>query len=196
MNLLIEELPEAVEIDGIEYPINTDFRACLRVISAYEDNDLTAYEKHAILLANLYPKPPHDMAKAIEQAIKFLNGGSTTNDDEIGAALRLYSFKQDAGLIFAAFKQTHGIDLLDTEYLHWWKFLALFSDLGTETTFCNLVSLRKRVKTGKASKEERAAARELGERFDVPEIDNRTPDEKEQEAEFMRLIKQSKRKDI
>ena len=63
-------------------------------------------------------------------------------------------------------------------------------DLGQDTTFCQLVSLRKRIKTGKANKEERQAAREMGNLIEVPDIDDRTLAEKEAEAEFLRKIGQ------
>jgi hypothetical protein len=49
------------------------------------------------------------------------------------------------------------------------------------------------VKTGKATKEERQAAREMGNLFEVPEIDNRSLEEKEQEAEFLRLVTEGER---
>jgi hypothetical protein len=118
-----------------------------------------------------------------------LNGDKTGNDDEPG--LRLYSFSKDADFIFAAFRQTHGIDLQKVD-LHWWEFLALFMDLGADTTFCQLVNLRKRVKTGKATKEEKQAARDMGDAFDIPEADTRTLDEKEAEAEFLKLVQGGK----
>jgi hypothetical protein len=187
VNILTQALPSAVAIDGQEYAINTDFRASLRVILAFEDETLTGYEKQMILLQNLYPQPPHDIGKALEMGLKFLDGGKESVEREIDASPRLYSFGKDAGYIFSAFRQTHGIDL-ETATLHWWAFLALFMDLGSETTFCNLVSLRKRVMTGKATKEERAAAHELGEAFDVPQPDTRTGEEKEREAAFMRAL--------
>lgn len=186
MNILTEQLPSAVEIAGREYPINTDFRTCVKVILAFEDPELTGHEKQVVLLNNLYDQIPDDVAGAISMAMKFLNGGEDAPPDTEYQP-RVYSFAKDANFIFAAFKQTHGVDL-ETAQLHWWKFLALFMDLGSETTFCNLVSLRKRVKTGKASKEERQAAREMGDLFDIPEPDNRTLEEKEQENEFMQLI--------
>ena len=185
MNLLVDQFPEAVEIDGIEYPIETDFRACLRTILACEDPELTPLEKQRVMLENLYLEPPHDLRKAFEQAVKFLNGGENQEDSD---GLRLYSFDKDARWIFSAFRQTHGIDL-ETAELHWWKFLALFMDLGSDTAFCGLVHLRKRLKTGKATKEEKQAAREMGDLIDVPELDTRTLEEREQEAEFMRLVK-------
>lgn len=192
MNLLVEELPEAVEIDGVEWPINSDFRSCLRVILAFEDDELTGLEKQMILLTNLYPERPANNQAAIEQAIKFLNGGKTDEDDGHPRP-RVYSFSKDAELIFAAFYQTHGVDLQSAE-LHWWKFLALFMDLGADTAFCQLVNLRKRVKTGRATKEERKAAREMGAIFDVPEPDTRTPDERDKEAEFLRLVQEGQAK--
>ena len=50
------------------------------------------------------------------------------------------------------------------------------------------------MKTGKASKEERAAAREMGDIIDLPDIDNRTLDEKELESEFLRKVRELEEK--
>lgn len=180
-------MPTRVAIDGREYEINTDFRTCLKVILAFEDPELTEYEKQWVMLNNLYPEIPEDIKEAVELAGRFLNGGKYEEEKE-EVPLRLYSFSKDANYIFAAFKQTHGVDLT-TEQLHWWKFLALFMDLGSDTTFCNLINLRKKVKTGTATKEEKQAARELGDIFEIPEPDLRTPEEKQKEAEFMKLVK-------
>lgn len=173
-------------IGGTEYPINTDFRACIRIMLAYEDLELTEYEKQLVMLSVLYPTKPTDGTEALRQGMKFLNGGEE-GDGDGEFHPRLYSFSKDANFIFAAFRQTHGIDL-ETAQLHWWKFLALFMDLGADTTFCNLISLRKRLQDGKASKEERDTAREMGDMFDIPQPDTRTQEEKDQEAEFLRLV--------
>ena len=186
MNILTDELPESIDISGEIYKINTDFRTCLKTIMAFEDAELTPQEKASILLSNLFAEIPSDAEQAMIQANLFLNGGKVGGEDDEPSP-RVYSFSKDANFIFAAFRQTHGIDLQKTE-LHWWEFLALFMDLGQDTTFCQLVSLRKRIKTGKASKEERQAAREMGDLIEVPEIDDRTLAEKEAEAEFLRQI--------
>lgn len=190
MNLLVDQLPTAVMIEDREYPINSDFRACLRVIMAFEDDQLTSTEKQIVLLDNLYPIMPHELQVAVEQALKFLNGGKISSGEVTGP--RLYSFDQDAAFIFAAFRQTHGLDL-ETANLHWWKFLALFMDLGSETTFCGLIGLRKRIKTGTASKEERAAYREMKETIGLDEFDMRTPDEREREKDFLRQVEDGMR---
>jgi hypothetical protein len=172
----------------MEYLINSDYRTALTIVLAFEDETLTGYEQQAILLSNLYDDIPVNTQAAIDQANKFLNGGKIS-EAEPQSTLRLYSFSKDAGYIFAAFRQTHGIDLQKVD-LHWWEFLTLFMDLGADTTFVNLIGLRKRIKTGTASKEERQAARDMGDLFDIPEIDTRTLSEKEAESEFMKLVSQ------
>jgi hypothetical protein len=189
VNLLVDELPDAVEIDGKEYLLNTDFRNCLNVILAYEDENLTDYEKQVIMLRNLYPVIPDNTEIAIEKALVFMDGGEQAKSEGI-AKPRIYSFSKDSSLIYSAFKQTHGIDL-SVDHLHWWKFLALFVDLGADTAFSNIVNLRSRVKSGKATKEERAAAREMGDLFEVPEQNIRTAEENEKRDEFMSKLRGS-----
>lgn len=190
MNILTEQLPESVEVDGVQYPVYTDFRNALKTILAFEDGDLTDAEKCAVMLDNLYIEIPPDASKALEAATRFLNGGRQEGESP-ESDLRLYSFIKDGNYIFAAFRQTHGIDL-ETAELHWWKFLALFMDLGTETTFCSLVAFRRRIKTGKATKEEQKEYRENRDFYDVPEIDTRSMEERIKEAEFMRLVRGGK----
>jgi hypothetical protein len=189
VNILTDALPETIDISGEIYKINSDFRTCLKIIMAFEDETLTGYEKQIILLSNLYQTVPANTQYAISQANLFLNGGKSDSDEGGDGSPRLYSFIKDANFIFAAFRQTHGIDLQKAD-LHWWEFLALFMDLGGETTFSNLIGLRKRVKNGTATKEERQAAHDMGEAFEIPEPDTRTFDEKEKEREFMRLVSQ------
>jgi Bacteriophage Gp15 protein len=183
MNLLIDALPTTIEIDGQSIPIVTDWRVCLRTILAFEDADLVPQEQQAILLNNLYDEIPENLEEAIKQGVEFLNCGKFEGAG--GNGLRLFSFGKDASYIFAAFRQTHGIDL-ETVDMHWWKFFALFMDLGADTTFSNLVSMRKRLQTGRASKEEQAAARDNPELFDLP--DDMSIEEREAIAKFEKLI--------
>lgn len=179
-------MPETVFVGGLEYSIGYDFRTCLNVLLAFEDNSLTPMEKQWVLLDCMYPETtPKTLVEAVNAAMAFLNGEEKQEDDVIGD--RLYSFSHDAKYIFAAFRQTHQINL-QVENLHWWEFMALFMDLGQDTTFSNLVSLRKRLKDGTASKEERRAAVEMDSIVTLPEIDTRTLDEKEKANKFMLLM--------
>ncbi len=188
MNILVDKLPETVEVGGRSYPINTDFRACLKTIMACEDGELTGYEKSLVILTNLFDEIPDDLDAALEKAQWFLDGGEVRQEQtEERLQPRVYSFSKDANFIFAAFRQTHGIDL-QTANLHWWTFIALFMDVGGDTTFSQLTALRKRVKTGKATKEEREAARELGDIFEIADTELRTLEDLEAEDEFMKAL--------
>ncbi|MFZ2196158.1 MAG: Gp15 family bacteriophage protein, partial [Thermodesulfovibrionales bacterium] len=136
MNILSDELPTSLVIKRVRYPIRTDFKTCVRIMLAFEpESELAAYEKRTILLLNLYRKVPPYSNLAVRKALWFLDGGDPLMSDEStpNDELRLYSWKMDSSLLFAAFKQTHNIDLNSETNLHWWKFLALFMDLGTET---------------------------------------------------------------
>ncbi|MDY6867235.1 MAG: Gp15 family bacteriophage protein [Chloroflexota bacterium] len=197
-NILTDRPPESLTINGRTYSINGDFKTCLLIMLAFEDNELAVLEKQFIMLDNLFNEqiPEEDAEEAIEQAVWFLDCGQRSEDAEDGKpSPRVYSFSKDDRLIYAAFRQTHGIDLVTAD-LHWWQFMSLFMDLGSETVFCSLVGLRKRVKTGRASKEERALALEMGSMFDVPEIDNHSLEEKERRRAFMDQYREArKRKD-
>lgn len=187
MNILVDDLPTSVEVDGREYLVNSDFRTNLMTIMAFEDPELTTFEKQIILLSNTYPKIPENVGEAARKAIWFLNCDEEPRQELNDNPMRLYSFSKDAQLIYAAFRHTHGVDLKTVE-MHWWVFHALFMDLGSDTAFSNLVQLRKRVKNGTATTEEREVAREMGDAFDVPDLDTRTLEEREAEDVFMRSL--------
>jgi len=165
---------------------------CLWTILAFEDESLTAQEKQLVMLRNLYIDEPANLQAAIEKANWFLNGGEDVGE-EGGSNLRLYSFSKDANFIFAAFRQTHNIDL-ETAELHWWKFLAFFMDLGQDTTFCNLTSLRSRYYTGKCTKEEKESIRKMGSMFHIKESETLTPEDRERRKAFVEKHKAAKEK--
>lgn len=192
MNILVDALPTMIRVGDNTYNINWDFRTSINILEAFADRNLVAIEKQGILLKNLFVEEirQEDQEDAVKLAAKFIAGPS--NKDGDGGDNKLYySMSKDAPLIYAAFHQTHGIDLQES-HMHWWKFLALFADLGSETVFCNLVGLRKRVASGEASKEEQKAARNMGDMFKVEQIDDRTIEEIEAERQFMSLAKANK----
>ena len=133
MNTLIDKFPTKALIDEKVYELNTDFRNCLKIILAFEDDELLDFEKAEIMLRNLYGENiPKNTDEAIRKAIYFLDCGEEDEEKKVGTSnnTRLYSFTKDAKYIYSAIKQTHGIDLESIEYLHWWKFVYLFLDLN------------------------------------------------------------------
>ena len=188
MNILVDELPKIVIVGDTEYALKTDFRYALMTILAFEDQDLSNNEKASIMLQNTFDEIPRDLQQAVVKCQWFLNAGETTEDRHEGP--RLYSFEHDAQLIYAAFVQTHKIDLQNAN-IHWWQFLSLFMDLGKDTTFCNLVALRSRYIKGKLTSEERHAIRDM-KNFHLPDARTISLEEREERNEFMERYKQAK----
>ena len=168
MNMVLDRLPTSVLIDGAAVGINTDFRVCLRMIRAFDDERLTEHEKLTVLVSLLYPDIPENTALAIKQGLKFLNRGSEL-DEASARQLRVYSFEKDSAYIYSAFKSTFNIDLNTVEYLHWWTFRSLFADLGKDCFFNTLVSLRSRKNSGKLTNEEKEFVTRNSELIDLAE---------------------------
>lgn len=198
MNNLIDKFPTKALIDGKVYELNTDFRNCLKIILAFEDDELLDFEKAEIMLRNLYGENiPKNTDEAIRKAIYFLDCGEEDEEKKVGTSnsTRLYSFTKDAKYIYSAIKQTHGIDLESIEYLHWWKFVYLFLDLNPECFFCKIIDLRNKKKKGKLSKEERKLYIQL---YDILELNDKpkfTEEEQKEIDEFMELLKQAENKE-
>ncbi len=168
MNMLLERLPEAVLIDGKPVRINTDFRVCLKIIKALEDESLMEHEKLSVLLMLLYSEPPENTALALSQGLKFLNLGKEADVSKLSLP-QVYSLEKDSGYIYTAFKGSFNIDLNDIEYLHWWKFRSLFADLGRDCFFNTLVSLRSRQQSGKLTDSEKDFVRQNAELISLTE---------------------------
>ena len=52
-----------------------------------------------------------------------------------------FDFETDADLIYAGFMQQYGIDL-QREDMHWWKFMILLENLGTDTRLQKVMEYR------------------------------------------------------
>lgn len=81
-------LPDSLEIDGIDYPIDSDFRTVLLIMDMYSDKKLSEMGKHLTMLEILFtPIPnegedpitniPPNFNEAVKQAMWFLDIGQT-----------------------------------------------------------------------------------------------------------------------
>ncbi len=187
MNILTECLPEAVEIDGKIYDLDTDFRTGLDIMIAFEDPELTRQEQMSIMVRLLYKELPDNLDEACRLAVKFLNCGEDAKGDGGGETQdRLYGFEKDAKYIYSAIQQSHGVDLNSVAYLHWWKFSYMFLDLGRECFFTRLIDLRKRRLAGKLTREEQEYCNSIRDILDLPQYIS--PETKAVGDEFMRLL--------
>lgn len=188
MNVLTDYLPEAVEIDGKVYDLDTDFRTGIDIMIAFEDPELITNEKMAVMIHLLYKGIPENLEEACRQGIKFLDCGEEVREGSSTGSEpdRLYSFAKDSRYIYSAIKQSHGIDLEEVEYLHWWKFSYMFLDLREDCLFRQIIDLRQRRLRGKLTVEERNAWAERADILELPEYIS--PEEKAAGDEFMRLL--------
>ena len=153
MNIILDGFPEIIEVAGKNVRIDSDFKNCLRIIMAFEDEELTIAEKAGILLQLLYIDEisQDNIQEAYKKGIIFLNCG----DEAIGVntETRLYSFEKDSKYIYSAIKASHNIDLTKAE-LHWWQFCYLFFDIDKDSFFSKIIDYRSRWYKGTLSEEE------------------------------------------
>ena len=158
-NILLDILPETVDIDGIEYRINSDFRISILFELLMQDDELGKRQKLVQGLQLYYPEIPHNVTMAVDKMIWFYRCGKETGSGGHGSgsgrAKQIYSFEHDDDYIYAAFLEQYGIDLQDVEELHWWKFRALFRGLSEDTEFVKIMGYRSVKITSKMSKEQR-----------------------------------------
>lgn len=139
---LIEALPETVWIGDRPVSIQADFRVILRV---YEPPDgLTEGEQGAWALRLFYGDLPEDLETAMERLSWFIRCGRPETEGAGGKPSRPdFSFAHDAPLIYAAFLAQYQIDLYNVDFLHWWKFRALFDGLHGEHFFSEVRKCRE-----------------------------------------------------
>lgn len=144
MSLLVDVAPQSVEIDGAEFEINSDFRTAILFEQMMFDGGFPEHVKSEQALKLFYPEIPENVDGALQKILWFYAGGKEkVGRSESGDSLvRCYDFEYDDEYIFAAFWQQYGLDLESTDYLHWWKFRALFRSLSDDCEIVKIMGYR------------------------------------------------------
>lgn len=141
-NVLYEKFPEAVNVHGTDYAIETDFREWIRFAELAEDDSVPWQIQVQLMLGWYLDEVPDDLEEAIRALGDFLvarklyanqkehDRSSKENNSNQQPA---FSFQEDAGCIYSAFIDCYGIDLQTIPYMHWWKFKTLFDWLPEDT---------------------------------------------------------------
>jgi|LGVF01.2.fsa_nt_gb hypothetical protein len=186
--ILIEGLPDAIYIEEEIFDINADYQTSLKIITAFEDNELTQHEKCMVLVQLLYKEQPEDMKEAVLQGIKFLDCGEESGEGQAQEEVtRKYSFKQDDRYIFAAVDKVLNGRLSSGEFVHWWEFVMAFMELPEKCMMSRLIYLRTQKAKGKLSKEEKELYLSMKDIVDLQ--DEFSSEEQKEIDEFMRLLK-------
>jgi len=192
MSLIIDSIPESVEVGGKNLPINTDFRTSILFELLMQDKTIESEDKFETTLQLYYPVEilKENKAEAITKALWFYAGGTDAQEPTVGGKGssshdRRYSYEADDIYIYAAFLDQFGIDLQD-EDLHWWKFRALFRSLKDDCKMSKILSYRSMPINSNMAKAEQKFYSEMKRLYALP--DDRTEEEKENDfAEMLSL---------
>lgn len=172
MNILVDLLPIAVEIDNKNYEINSDFRTSILFELLMQDSSIGAEDKIITALELYYPVIPENINEAIEQMLWFYRCGkeitSSKGNGKGKSVTQIYSFEHDDDYIYAAFMDQYNIDLQDIEYLHWWKFKAMFKALKEDNEIVKIMGYRSMNLSKIKSKEEKAYYKKMQELYKLP----------------------------
>lgn len=147
-NILIDSLPTTVTVDGREYPIRSDFRIGILFEQLIKDKSIDNKSKLNMILDLYFDEKPQNVEEAFNQILEFYQCGKKPKKQATGNARAkkiqsdIYDFDYDDGYIYAAFLEQYGIDLNEVEYLHWWKFRALFRALKEDCEFVKIMGYR------------------------------------------------------
>lgn len=165
MSFLTEKLPDSIHVNGVEYPIETDFRAILiynEQIASIDDDDIEEIIECIRIL--LHRGMPDDILACIESLNWFIKCGKEEKKKRPPNKLlgvnsnQPFDFSVDGEMIWSAFRRNdvYGIDLIEIPYLHWWKFVAMLDDLPEDTKLHKIMNYRTIDTTNKnLSKENR-----------------------------------------
>ena len=130
LDLKQKSLPNALEARGQAFLLNTDFRVWLDYPRLITEDPGSLFTDWAPIFTqevadqlDLFYNPPREVPR-----------GSGSNAP-------LVDWEADADLIYAAFLQAYGIDLLTAD-LHWHKFRALFDALPDDTLMVKVIRWR------------------------------------------------------
>ena len=166
-----EELPTRITADDLEIPVSADFRSWIKADLIMKDRQIPKEAKLPVIcqyigldLSRLDVTIP-DLWAGI---FKFYMCEQEPKGESVNASkATAYRFDCDWWLIYAAFIQQYGINLLRAD-LHWFEFRALLDGLTEQTQFIKVVQARLR-DTSKLKGDEKAQAEKLKRYWKVPD---------------------------
>lgn len=192
---MIGALPEALTVDGTEYPIRTDYRNILQVFESFQDPELKSEEKWIVAIYLLFEdfscdddvlqaaQDGFDLGEAMKQISWFISAGQP---EKQVLEQPTYNWTQDEQMIFSAVNKVAGRETRELDYLHWWTFLGYFNEVG-EGTFSFVVGIRHKLNKGK--KLEKHEKEFLAHNKELVQLKKpKTKEEQEQEDAYKALL--------
>nr|DAQ80516.1 MAG TPA: hypothetical protein [Caudoviricetes sp.] len=146
---MMYDLPKSLDVCGVEYAIETDFRAILDIFSILIDEDLDAEAKGIGVLGIFYfdfrDMPVAHIPEALKKCFWFINSG---HEEEQKKTPKLMDWEQDFQYIVAPINHIAGQEVRALPYLHWWTFLSYYGEIG-DCYFAQIVRIRDLKAKGK-----------------------------------------------
>lgn len=171
MSILVDLVPTVVTIDGMEYEINSDFRASILFEEMMQDDEITNEDKVNNALELYYPVIPENPKEAVEKLLWFYKCGKDVKKSKgtgKGSTQQILDYEYDDDYIYSAFLSQYGVDLQDIEYLHWWKFKAMFKALKEDNMIVKIMGYRSMDLHSIKDKEQKAYYRRMKKLYEIP----------------------------
>ena len=139
---IMRNCPSYVTVNGVKYPINTDFRVALECLQIVDDTEIGDAERAYAVVYKLFDVISDDnelIAKLLLLACKYLRCGEDEKEQQ--ARQQDMDFEQDEGAIYASFMSDYHIDL-STVNLHWYRFVDLLQGLTDKCVLSRTRELR------------------------------------------------------
>lgn len=206
--MIRRELPVSVDIGSEKYEIDADFRTIMNIEGIIFGKEVTEdqknfakemmkeieiNEKDAITNAKYYDalkifykdNIPDDLEEAMEKMLWFYSCGKEDEKTKVKTKKRVISFEYDFDYINAGFMQDYKIDLFEVDFLHWWKFMSLFSALHDDCKICEIIGYRG-AELKNFDKEQRKRIREMQKIYALP--DEISKEEKKRQDEITQIL--------
>ncbi len=205
--MIRRELPVSVDIGSEKYEIDADFRTIMNIEGIIFGKEVTEdqknfakemmkeieiNEKDAITNAKYYDalkifykdNIPDDLEEAMEKMLWFYSCGKEETSKS-KTKKKVISFEHDFDYINAGFMQDYKIDLFEVDFLHWWKFMSLFSALHDDCKICEIIGYRS-AELKNFDKEQRKRIREMQKIYALP--DEISKEEKKRQDEITQIL--------
>ena len=151
MGFLTELPPKTLNVGGVDYPINSDFRTILHYNQQLKTVDDENVGEIVRCMQIVFCKTfPDDLIAAIRALNWFIQCGRKEKKRRPSKKLlginsnEPFDFEIDGEMIYSAFRRNdiYGIDLHEIPYLHWWEFIAMLDDLPDNVKLSRVMEYR------------------------------------------------------
>lgn len=118
------------------HQIDADFRTVLKCLRVLNDPDVDQRDALFLLMQWFFK------GAFVSEGLQLFSAFVSDGEEEDGYDPKM-DFEQDADAIYASFLSEYGIDLLDVDYMHWSKFIALLGGLSEHSALQGRIQLRE-----------------------------------------------------